>query len=198
MDKLNHAAAWTEQGYSLFAEEGIEGIHVERLARILHLNKSGFYHYFGDMELFCTALLELHQTKVDHFIQEIRHINHFDPEYLNLLIKHAPMVMFQVQLTRDKKNKEFYNASEIMDQKVGAVVQKLWGDFLELPNEADVVVRYFGIIRDMFTARISFQTLNYPFLHEFAMSAKQVVTDLRLSHPAPVYNPPLMKISKTG
>jgi hypothetical protein len=37
---------WLDVGYKIFAHEGPEGIQVERLARILGVNKSGFYHFF--------------------------------------------------------------------------------------------------------------------------------------------------------
>ena len=52
MEKHKNSSVWTEEGYRLFAKEGLDGIQVERLARILSLNKSGFYHYFGDLEGF--------------------------------------------------------------------------------------------------------------------------------------------------
>ena len=61
MEKHKNSAAWTEVGYDLFAHEGLDGIQVERLARILQLNKSGFYHYFGDLEGFCMELFALHK-----------------------------------------------------------------------------------------------------------------------------------------
>jgi AcrR family transcriptional regulator len=53
MEKAKNSSAWTEVGYALFAEEGLDGIQVERLARILKLNKSGFYHYFRDLDGYC-------------------------------------------------------------------------------------------------------------------------------------------------
>src|SRR5690348_16960665 len=115
MDKSKNVSAWTEQGYTLYAEEGLEGIQIERLARILQLNKSGFY-YFGDMEVYCTALLKLHDEKINNFLDEVSQIKCVDPEYLLLLINNPVMVMFQIQLTREKSNLKFYQASEGVDQ----------------------------------------------------------------------------------
>jgi len=34
--------AWIKAGYKLLGKEGVDGVKVERLARILQLNKSGF------------------------------------------------------------------------------------------------------------------------------------------------------------
>ena len=59
MSKLK-TEAWVKAGYKLFGKEGMEAIKVERLARILQLNKSGFYHYFGSMKSYLKSLLQYH------------------------------------------------------------------------------------------------------------------------------------------
>jgi AcrR family transcriptional regulator len=61
MEKVKNSLLWTEEGYNIFAKEGLDAIQVERLARILHLNKSGFYHYFGDLEGYCVELIKMHE-----------------------------------------------------------------------------------------------------------------------------------------
>ena len=66
-----HSLAWLEVGYSLFAAEGPDGIQIERMARILQLNKSGFYHYFGDLEGYHHELLRLHRLKTESYFKEI-------------------------------------------------------------------------------------------------------------------------------
>ncbi|HMG91384.1 MAG TPA: TetR/AcrR family transcriptional regulator [Chryseolinea sp.] len=122
MEKSNNFSLWIELGYDLFAKEGLDGIQVERLSRILKLNKSGFYHYFGDMEKYCAELVKLHNKKVDDFLGEVSEIKNLDPDYLLLLIKHAQEGMFQVQLTREKKSYSFYQISEEIEQKVNLAV----------------------------------------------------------------------------
>jgi AcrR family transcriptional regulator len=178
MAKSKNASAWTEQGYKLCGEEGFGGLHVERLARILQLNKSGFYHYFGDMDVFFSEILMLHERKLNHLLQDVRQINNVDPEYLQLLVKHAPFITFQVQLTRLKNNRSFYQASEGIEQKINLAVQPLWSDFFGAWNNSDLALRYYFIIRDVFYTRINLQNLNYPFLHHLVMEAKHVITQL--------------------
>ena len=72
MEKAKTSLLWATAGYELFANEGLEGIQVERLARILQLNKSGFYHYFADLEGFCQELIQLHRRKIDLLLSEVR------------------------------------------------------------------------------------------------------------------------------
>jgi AcrR family transcriptional regulator len=178
MEKVKNSLAWTELGYDLFANEGIDGLQVERLARILQLNKSGFYHYFGDLEGFCAELISLHKKKVSYFLQEVSLTQKIDPDYLLLLIKHAATVMFQVQLTRNKNGHSFYQESEKVDRRVDVALRDLWTDFLGIQNNPDLAMRYYDIVRDMFYTRISFQNLNYPFLHNLVTDAKLLIQEI--------------------
>lgn len=171
---------WLEAGYELFANEGKQGIQIERLARIIQLNKSGFYHYFSDLAGFCGELVKLHEEKADQFLLAISKITKLDPDYLLLLVENTSMVMFQVQLVRDKGNRSFYEASQLIDGKVNSALSQIWGDFLEVDAESDLTLRYYTIVRDMFYVRVSFQNLDYQFLHNIAADAKKLVSQMRL------------------
>ena len=178
MEKARNSSAWTELGYDLFAHEGLDGIQVERLARILQLNKSGFYHYFGDLEGFCEELISLHKKKVTLFLQEVSITKDLDPGYLLLLIAHAKTVMFQVQITRNKDNHLFYHASEKVDRLVDLGVRQLWCEYVGILDNKDVAMRYYDIVRDMFYTRVTFKNLNYPFLHDLVSEAKLLIQDI--------------------
>ena len=189
MEKHKNSAGWAEAGYNLFAREGLEGIQVERLARILQLNKSGFYHYFGDLEGFCLELLELHKKKVNVFVEEVYGIKKLDPDYLHLVISHAKTVMFQVQLIRNSNSQFLYAASEIADQKVQVAIRELWCDYLDIPRDTDLGMRYYAIVRDMFYTRISFQNLNYTFLHNMVTDAKSIMVEISDRGPVETIGP---------
>ena len=178
MEKLRNLSLWTEEGYHLFAREGLEGLQIERLARILQLNKSGFYHYFGDLEGYCMELTKLHHQKVKIFLEDTRQLKTLDPDYLLLLIEHTTTVMFQVQLTRTKDRYSFYNTSELVDLKVNAAVEQLWNDFLGHRHSADLAIRYYYIVRDMFYTRVSFQNFTYAFLHDLVTDAKVLIDQI--------------------
>ena len=178
MEKTRNSSVWTEAGYEVFASEGLKGIQVERLARIVQLNKSGFYYYFGDLEGYCVELLKMHEKKVNIFLGSINQLKKLDPDYLLLLIEHAPTVMFQVQLTRHKEIHSFYQASEKVDHLVNIAVRSLWHEFLGINGSPDLAMRYFHIVRDMFYTRISFQNLNYQFLHNFVTEAKSLIDEI--------------------
>ena len=177
MERHKNLSVWTQEGYNLFSREGLDGIQVERLARILGLNKSGFYHYFGDLEGFCNELVSLHKKQVGDFLKDVDNTSKLDPDYLHLLIKYSETVMFQVQLRRSQ-NPVLYALSEWVDRKVDLALQRLWSEFMDLPDNSDAAHRYYPIVRDMFYTRISFQNLNYTFLHNLVSDAKAIMDEI--------------------
>jgi AcrR family transcriptional regulator len=189
MEKHKNSASWAEAGYSLFAREGLDGIQVERLARILQLNKSGFYHYFGDLEGFCVELLDLHKKRINFFVEEVNGIKKLDPDYLHLVISHTETVMFQAQLIRYPNNPFLYAASEMVDQKVRVAIRELWYDYLDVPSDTEVGMRYYSMVRDMFYTRISFQNLNYTFLHNMVADAKSIIDEIGDRRPVEAHGP---------
>ncbi|HEY5822774.1 MAG TPA: TetR/AcrR family transcriptional regulator [Cyclobacteriaceae bacterium] len=178
MEKNKNGSQWLEQGYVLFAEEGVEGIQVERLARILQLNKSGFYHYFGDLEGYCLELLALHEKKIDLLIKGIHEVSDFDPGYLELLVASPATVMFQVQLTRNKHGFSFYKASEKEDQRISNALAPLWSDYLGMHNNEALALRYYYFVRDMLYTRVSFENLNYTFLYNLISESRQLLIEI--------------------
>lgn len=178
MERASTSSAWTEEGYRIFSEQGLEGIQVEPLARILGLNKSGFYHYFGDISAYCAELIALHKEKVAVFLREIGELKTLEPEYLYLLIRHSTTVMFQVHLTRNQSSHSLYSVSKAVDDLVNVAVRSLWCDYIGVSRTSETGIRYYSIIRDMFYTRISFENLNYPFLHNLISEAKSIVNDI--------------------
>jgi hypothetical protein len=183
MDRAKKASIWTEVGYDLFAAEGLDGIQVERLARILQLNKSGFYHYFGDLDVFCRELLTLHNAKANLYFSEIQNVKSIDPEYLCLLVKYKIPLMFQLQLIRSPHNASFYNAAKKLDERTDILLRDLWSDYLGLAVHPDLAVSYFNIVRDVFYARINFQNCTYPFLRNLITEAKTVMREITENKP---------------
>ena len=178
MSEPNALRKWIETGYELFAEEGPEGIQVERLARILNLNKSGFYHYFGDMESFSKELIKHHYQEFDRFLQDAAGCVNVDPAYAMVLLKHKVAVMAQMHLVRNKSNPMFYGAHKELDDKVGRVVLRIWEDHIGIHNNPELVFQYFGIIRDMFYSRITWETYTYDYLHELAEESRDIVSKI--------------------
>lgn len=178
MSEPNALRKWIGTGYQLFAEEGPEGIQVERLARILGLNKSGFYHYFGDMESFSKQLIDHHYRVFDKFLDDVATCENIEPDFHATLFKHRVVVMAQMHLVRNKSNPMFYGAHKELDDRVARAVHAIWAEYIGIQSNPELVYQYFGIIRDMFYARISWANFNIDFLRQVGEEAKEVVAKI--------------------
>jgi AcrR family transcriptional regulator len=177
MEKSKNSSVWTEAGYEIFAAEGMDGIQVERLARILALNKSGFYHYFGDVDGYYDELIKLHKHKADLYLADVATIKMIDPDYFNVIVKHKLSVIFHLQLIRRRDKPEFYNIAEKIDQHEDTLIGELWSDYLGFHDPA-LAMRYFAIVRDMLYARVSLKNLTYPGLRDLMTEAKAVMQQI--------------------
>lgn len=172
MSKKNSINIWIETGYELFAAEGLEGIQVERLARVTTLNKSGYYHYFGDRESFLEHLMKYHLIQAHAIANDLRLIKNFDPDFIEILLKHSLQVIAHMQLVRNRHDKLL---NEVFKQANGFVDLALlpsWAEFIGTPNNHEFALKYFEQVRDMFYSRITFKTMNHDFLKSLIYEAK--------------------------
>jgi AcrR family transcriptional regulator len=174
----NSSSEWMNAGYDIFAREGTDGLQVERLARIVSLNKSSFYYFFGDMEGYRAKLLDLHKKIALDFVTELKEVKTIEPDYLNLLVKYKTPVMFQMHLTRSKSNNEFRKMVELVDQMQDAILNPVWCEYLDVDERSDLGIRYFNIVRDTFYSRVSFQTFTYQLLQSVLGEARSILNHL--------------------
>lgn len=175
MSKDNAEHLWIEAGYKQFAEEGLEGIGVERLARITGLNKAGYYHYFGDRDTFLEKLMAHHLHLTKPYTDELKQVKQFDPEYIELLIKYTIPLMVNSQLVRNRHVPLFANTHRLTNDKVDPVLSKLFADFIGFSDHMEFSSRYYDQVRYMFHSQITFERMNYPFLRNFLYEAREVI-----------------------
>lgn len=171
-------AIWLEAGYGLFINEGQHGINVERLARVLGRNKSAFYHFFGDRETFMEFLLAYHMTKVDAFVDDIKIIDQYDPQFIDLLIKHHRVILFNSQLIKNCHHKLCDNALREINLRIDEYVLPLWSKHVGLEYDLDLSKRYHAIIRDYMYIKVTTGSFNYDFFSALASEAKLIITGL--------------------
>ncbi|WP_113922580.1 TetR/AcrR family transcriptional regulator [Cognataquiflexum aquatile] len=175
MSKINSIHTWIEAGYSQFAAEGLEGLQVERLARITGLNKSGYYHYFGDKETFLEKLMDYHLLEVSSMPEDFRKIQKFDPEFMEVLIKHTPKLMFHNQLVRNRHEEFLEIIYQEVNKMIDPIVSEVFGEFIGLKDNYEFSSRYYHQVRDTFYSQITLKRMNYPFLRNFIYEAKDMI-----------------------
>lgn len=175
MENLSTKEKWIVTGYELFAEEGPKDIRVERLARILDLNKSSFYHFFGDLDYFFQQMVAYHHAQVELYLADVRKCRNFDPDFLHTLVHHKVPVLAHMQLVLNRHVPLFFDAYKQVNVKADRVILPLWSVFIGIPEQPELALQYFEQVRDMFYSRISNNTLNYEFLHALVHEAREIV-----------------------
>lgn len=178
MKDAKNLSAWVEAGYDLFAHEGIEGLQVERLARILALNKSGFYHYFGDLEGYFEQLVNLHVKKIDLYFEAVQKAKSIDPDYLHILVDFKIPTLFHKMLEQLNNNARVMKIVEQLDRKEDVVMSGMWTRYLGVEDNPALANRYLAIIRDMFYARVNFKNYTFPYLQNLFAESRAVMNEL--------------------
>jgi hypothetical protein len=75
-----------------------------------------------------------------------------------------------LQLIRTK-NPVFALVAQQIDNQEDEILRDVWMDYIGFQDNADLAVRYFNIVRDMFYARMGY-TMDYAFMHGLMTEAK--------------------------
>jgi AcrR family transcriptional regulator len=170
---------WLEKGYELFAKDGPDGFQIEKLARDLSLNKSGFYHNFGDRELFFYELVKYHSQVNAQFCEEIKLSKNFDPDFLKLAIKYKTAILAQMQFRKHSYNQLFKKAFEITRNHNKRFIIPLWADYLNISDNQPLASELFELFRDVFFMHISFENHAYELSKNIASRFSLIVNALK-------------------
>lgn len=175
---MNNAHVWINAGYELFAHEGHEGLQVERMARKLDLNKSGFYHYFGDRNFYLSQLMRHHHKCVDRMLLDVVNIDTFDPDYLHVIIKHPNTLMVNRQLAFNQHISLFNNTLSEVNQKIERSVLPLWADYVGMYDQPNLALGYFKLMHDALYSRLTFDCLNFDYLYKQTYEVKTMLQEM--------------------
>jgi AcrR family transcriptional regulator len=170
---------WITTGYTLFALEGLEGIQVERIARTVNLNKSGFYHYFGDRENFLKQLTGHHLSIAATLAREMSAIEKFDPEFFHILLRHTEPVLFHMQLVRNRQHEMLSECYAHVNDVVETALVPSWAAFIGTPDNHEFARKYFEQARDMFYSRITPERMNEEFLRNLVYEVKKLIQEIK-------------------
>lgn len=182
LNKSKSFNAWINVGYELFAHEGPEGIQIERLARILDLNKSGFYHYFGNHDTYFQHLMEYHLHHADVLVENIPLVGNRIPDSARFLEDISIPVLMQKQLLKASHVPLFAKTYHEMNNLVDPDLLPLWADFLEMPDNPALALHYLQFVRDNFYARVTPATLSIEFIYAICIEAKEICMGFRKSY----------------
>jgi AcrR family transcriptional regulator len=172
--KRGSIQTWLDEGYSIFSLEGPSSIQIERVARKLNKNKSGFYYFFKDRESFVDCLMKAHLGRLDALIPQIREIRNFEPEYFDLLIKNKETLFFQVQLVKNREIELFNDTLSQFNARIAVAVIPVWSDYLE--SAIDVGGKLWALTRDAIYCRATQENFTHSWLLDLMSEAKVIAS----------------------
>ncbi|MBX2964396.1 MAG: TetR/AcrR family transcriptional regulator [Cyclobacteriaceae bacterium] len=173
MHPNNSKQQWIDTGYELFGADGLDGLQVERLARVMNLNKSGFYHYFKSRELFLDDLFLKHENESRAVALAFSAAPQFDPDFFTIILDNHHFILFHQQLVRYRHVAEcnacYQRVSAVVDQGIA----RIFSDYMGI-HDAELSAKFFDQVRDMFFARINAKNLNEEFLRALVRDVREV------------------------
>lgn len=174
---------WIKAGYTLLGSEGMDGIKVERLARMLTLNKSGFYYYFGTMDFYLKSLMQHHVHMAKTIGMEIADCKRIDPDLLKLLVRQKEFFLIESQLLVKKRQVKI-NADLAEARKVvNTELLELWQREHHQSEYDGSALACLNIIYHYCYARMDAENMNYEFLRSLAVETKEMIEEVFMDKP---------------
>jgi AcrR family transcriptional regulator len=170
---------WIKEGYSLLAKEGPSGIQVERLARIIGVNKSGFYHHFGDRDGYLEELTKYHESLTMKFSNEVTYLKHFDPDYCEVLVEYKDLFFVNMHLSRNRANpifkEAFNNGRNVIEKKIILI----WAEYINVTEDHDLAFEIWKLVRDAVYMRLTYNDMNVESTNSAIKDIKGIIERLK-------------------
>jgi AcrR family transcriptional regulator len=173
---------WIEAGYEVFAMEGPEGVQIEKLARKIGVNKSGFYHHFGDRDVFFLKLIDYHYIRNEEFFKELSETQQFDPDVISLIVKYKSISFFQSQLRKHMDNPIYSSAFTKVKKRNEKAYVTRWSEYLKIDENPDLALELWDIVRDLYFIRLNNDKLNFESIQILVKEVYEIVQALK-RHP---------------
>lgn len=165
-NKASKKQPWIEIGYQSFAYEGPHGLKVERLASSIEKNKSSFYHYFADLEVFTNHLLRYHLTQAEVIAVKEGQCQTID-DFIDVLVEHRIDLLFNRQLRVHRENPDFESVFCQTNEVTGRAIASIWPKLIGLGQHNQLAEMLFKHSIENFYLQITDETLNRPWLRQY-------------------------------
>lgn len=166
---------WVKKGYELFAINGLNGIKIEPLARLVGKNKSSFYHYFADQECFVEELLNHHLKQSEIVAQKEKLAQSIHPELIQILIEHQTDILFNKQLRFNRDQKHFKSTLAKSNEIIGKDFVLLWLKELQLNISLQQIESLFELALENFFLQITPENFNESWLNQYFDYLKNII-----------------------
>lgn len=164
---------WLEAGYEVFALNGPESLKIEVLAKTVGISKSSFYHHFADLEVFKTALLDLHLDAVAIITEKEKACKSLIPDLLTVFLAHKTDLLFhrQLRINRSKSGySQYLNKAETI---MGFVFIDLVINALRLQKSTQIIELIYDLAIESFFVSVTPENFNETWLTSYFQSMEK-------------------------
>ncbi len=187
--KASKKQPWIEIGYQSFAYEGPHGLKVERLASGVEKNKSSFYHYFADLEVFTNHLLRHHLAQAEVIAVKESACQTID-DFIDVLVSHKIDLLFNRQLRVHRENPDFESVFCKTNEITGTAIALVWPRLIGLSQHHKLAEMLLKHTIENFYLQITDETLNRPWLRKYFDDLLLLVQEFRKTGNVPVMDSP--------
>lgn len=141
---------WVEAGYEYFGKIGPESLNVERLSMIVGLNRSSFYHHFGNVEVYTSHLCEHHIHRFKSLRHQINSCKNFNPDFLVLVSNFKNELAFHRQLLIHESVPQYKSCFDSAKKFTEEQIFRLWSLHNEVQLDSEKEFSLYSVIRDFF------------------------------------------------
>lgn len=142
---MGNEATWIAAGYEIAAHQGFDKLNIKNLAQELGRNRSSFYHYFGDMEIFMAELLKCHERRCARIIEQEDGCQNFDPDWMLLMIENKDELLFNRQLRIYCDIPLFNDCFERTTRLNYEKIRRHWAEYIGVESHPDLALEIFQL-----------------------------------------------------
>ena len=172
---IDNKEAWIRIGYETFARSGQNGLKIEPLAKAVGKNKSSFYHYFADLDLFIDELLKHHLENSYIIAAKEQKAKNINPELIDIIVEHKIDILFNRQLRINREQKKLLSILEKSNEIIGNAFVLLWVKDLDLKLTKKQLESIFELAIENFYLLANADNLNHQWLSNYFANLKRIV-----------------------
>lgn len=165
---------WVEAGYRTFAFEGPQALRIEKLAKTVQKNKSSFYHFFSDMEVFTERLLDFHLLQAKVMSDKESNAQN-ELELTQIILEHKLDLLFNRQL-RIHRNSSDFQACFIKTNEISLPgFLPIWKKVINLNENDHLAQLVLMLSMENFFLQITDETLNSSWIAAYFEKIREMV-----------------------
>lgn len=174
-------APWVEKGYEMVSDSGFSGLSVELIARNVGKNKSSFYHHFGDLEVFKTALLSHHVDRTKHFAAELEECESIRPGMIHVFLRYKTDFLFHKQLRIERGDSECEKCCEEVHKLFESAIEETWAVYLQLENQKLLARTFLRLVSENSLLQITKENYLFDWLDDYLSDVSEMLAKLKPS-----------------